>query len=150
MDAERLVAEEEAGWSELHDVFGSVSPERFEEPTLTEEGWSAKDAMFHVSGWLSEAGLRLEQMRAGTFDPDSDPDRDAIEAINRVWFESSRRMDGTDVREAIESARARMLHAWSELTEKTPDAWTWFDESGPRHYAEHVKDLRAWIGQGGP
>ena len=150
MDAERLVAEEEAGWSELHLVFGSVPPERFEEPTLTEEGWSAKDAMFHVSGWLSEAGLHLEQMHDGTFDPATDPSRDMIEEMNRTWFEASRRMNGAEVRVAIESARARMLRAWSELAEKTPDAWTWFDESGPRHYAEHVKDLRAWIGQGGP
>ncbi|MFN8234177.1 MAG: hypothetical protein U0V56_12165 [Actinomycetota bacterium] len=34
--------------------------------------------------------------------------------------------------------------------EITPDAWSWFDESGARHYAEHVGDLRRWLGEPGP
>jgi hypothetical protein len=150
VDAEQLLAEEDAGWRELHDVFASVPPERFGEPGVTPEGWSVKDVMFHVSGWLDEAGSRLEQMRAGTFDASSDPRRESIEQTNRAWFESSRQMDVAAVRQALEPSRERMLNAWAELAEKTPAAWEWFDESGPRHYAEHVKDLRAWIGQGGP
>ena len=31
MDAERLLAEEDEGWRELHEVLGSIPPERFEE-----------------------------------------------------------------------------------------------------------------------
>ena len=150
MDAERLFAEEDAGWHELLDVLGSVPPERIEDPGITDEGWSVKDVMFHVSAWLLEAASRLEQIDAGTFDPDADPSRDTIDEMNRAWFGSSRQMDAAAVREALESSRAHMLSAWAELAEKTPDAWSWFDESGPRHYAEHVKDLRAWIGQSGP
>jgi hypothetical protein len=150
MDAERLLEEEDAGWSELHDVVASVPSGRFDEPGVTDEGWSVKDVVFHVSGWLDEAGLRLEQIRAGTFDASADPNRETIEEMNRAWFESSRQMDAAAVRVALESSRARMLGAWTELAEKTPDAWSWFDESGPRHYAEHVKGLRAWMGQGGP
>jgi len=150
MAADRLLAEEDAGWRELHDVLGSVPRERFEEPGVTDEGWSVKDVVFHVSAWLAEAGSRLEQMSAGTFDPGADPGGETIEEMNRAWFGSSSQMDAAAVCEALESSRARMLSAWAELAEKTPDAWSWFDESGPRHYAEHVKDMRAWIGQSGP
>jgi hypothetical protein len=28
-------------------------------------------------------------------------------------------------------------------------AWTWFEESGPMHYAKHVHDLTAWLDGGG-
>lgn len=150
MDAERLLAEEDAGWREFHDVLASIPPERIEEPGVTDEGWSVKDVMFHVSAWLLEAGSRLERMRAGTFDTAADPSVETIEEMNRAWFESSRQMDAAAVREALESSRARMLNAWTELVEKTPDAWSWFEESGRGHYVEHVRDLRAWIGQGGP
>ena len=106
--------------------------------------------MFHVSGWLAEAGLRLEQMRVGTFDADDDPSSETIEQMNRSWFESSRQMDTDEIRVMLEASRARMLAAWSALVETTPDAWSWFDESGPRHYAKHVSDLRAWIARVGP
>jgi len=150
MDAERLLAEEDEGWRELHEVLGSIPPERFEEPSVTDEGWSTKDVVFHVSAWLGEAGLRLEQMHIGKFDADDDPSRETIEQMNRAWFESSRQMVAGAVREGLEPSRARMLSAWTQLADKTPDAWSWFDESGPRHYAKHVRDLRAWIVQGGP
>lgn len=149
MDAEGLLAEERAGWDELNHVLASIPPDRFEEP-ITHEGWSTKDVVFHVSAWLGEAGLRLEQMRVGEFDAAGDPSRETFEQMNRGWFESSRQMEASAVREGLASSRARMLSAWNELVEKTPDAWSWFDESGARHYAKHVKDLRAWIGQGGP
>jgi hypothetical protein len=150
MDAERLLAEERVGWRELTDLLGSLEPERLEEPNVTDEGWSPKDVMFHVGGWLAEAGLRLEQMRAGAFDAGNDPSGDEIERMNRSWFESSRQMDTDAVRAMLEASHARMLDAWNALQEKTPDAWSWFDESGPRHYAKHVSDLRAWIARVGP
>jgi Mycothiol maleylpyruvate isomerase N-terminal domain len=150
MDAERLAAEEGAGWREFDDLLGSLGPERLQEPGVTHEGWSPTDVMFHVSSWLTEAGLRLEQIRSGAFDAAADPSGEEIERMNRSWFESSRQMGAAEVRAALGSSRARMLSAWDELEEKTPDAWSWFDESGPRHYAEHLKDLRAWIGRVGP
>ena len=50
MDVDRLLAEEEAGWRRLHEVFARVPADRFEEPGLTPDGWSPKDTMFHVGG----------------------------------------------------------------------------------------------------
>jgi hypothetical protein len=37
-----------------------------------------------------------------------------------------------------------MLEAFASLSALTPDAEEWFVESGPAHYAEHVRDLRRW------
>jgi hypothetical protein len=146
VDAERLLAEEDAGWRELTALFDQVPRERFEEPSVTPEGWSAKDVMFHVVAWLDEASEALDRERVGTPDPEGlDTD-----AKNARFSEISRALDTEDVRSRLEPSRDRMLRCWASLDEVTPDAWSWFDESGPRHYAEHVKDLRVWIGQGAP
>jgi hypothetical protein len=38
-----------------------------------------------------------------------------------------------------------MLERFGELPEVTAEADEWLDESGPRHYAEHLPALRAWL-----
>jgi hypothetical protein len=38
-----------------------------------------------------------------------------------------------------------MLERFGALTDLTADADEWFDESGPRHYAEHAPELQTWI-----
>jgi hypothetical protein len=146
MDAERLLAEEDAGWGELTALLEQVPQERFEEPTVTVEGWSAKDVMFHVAAWLDEASDALDRELAGV----SDPEGLDTEAKNTRFLEISRALGAEDVRSRLEPSRDRMLRCWAALDAVTPSAWEWLNESGPRHYAEHVKDLRAWIEQGGP
>ena len=146
MDAERLLAEEDAGWREMTELFNRVPRERFEEPSVTAEGWSAKDVMFHVVAWLDEASEALDRDRAG------EPDTEGLdtEAKNAGFFEISQALDADEVRSRLQPARDRMHRSWAALDVVTPNAWEWFEESGPRHYADHAKGLRAWIGQGGP
>jgi hypothetical protein len=146
MDVERLDAEEAAGWIELAGLFDRVAIDRFEEPTLTPDGWSPKDAMFHVIAWCDEASEALDRVRTGTADPTDD---ETIEKKNRRFFETSRAMDPDEVRSRFAPARDRMVRSWARLDEITPGAWEWFDESGPRHYAGHVRDLRRWL-EGAP
>lgn len=144
IDAGRLRREERAAWTELVATFALVPDARFEEPALTPEGWSPKDAMFHVAGWMGDCADQLDAMRAGGFDP-TDETRDAIERQNQAWFEVSRRMPAVDVRRGFDDARARMLAAFDALPEITPDAVEWFEESGALHYPKHVADLRAFL-----
>jgi hypothetical protein len=146
MDAksERLAAEEDAAWAELHAAFEVISPDRFEEPKLTPEGWSPKDAMFHVAAWCAEASNQLQRMRLGTYvDPLIDTD-----AQNREWFEISKGLDGSTVKAELHAARTRMRKEWCELCEEaepTPDAVEWFEESGHLHYGGHRRDLLTWL-----
>ena len=60
---ERLLAEEDRGWLELTEVFGDVPPERFDEPFVTDQGWSPKDVMYHVAAWSEEAATVLRTRR---------------------------------------------------------------------------------------
>jgi hypothetical protein len=145
MDVARLLADEDVGWHELNIVFERIPADRFEEPTLTPEGWSPKDAMFHIGAWMADCGVQLERMRAGTFRPDEET-RETIERQNQAWYELSRTMEAHDVRVEFASARTRMCEEFGAMTEVTSDAWEWFEESGPLHYAEHLPDLRAFLG----
>jgi len=143
-DADRLLREEAAAWRELEATFAVVPADRFEEPTLTPEGWSPKDAMFHVAGWMRDCAVQLEAMRSGAFDAREET-REAIERQNQVWFEESRDLPAEAVRRGFEDARRQMLDSFGAMTTVTPDAVEWFEESGALHYPKHVEDLRTFL-----
>jgi hypothetical protein len=147
VDVERLLAEEDAAWRALHEVFSSIPADRFDEPGVTPDGWSAKDLMFHVGAWCAQCGTVLERIRMGTFSPSGD-EEDPLDERNRRWFDTSRRLDVPTVQVEFHAARTRMLQEWQALDEITPAAWEWFEESGPLHYAEHLRDLRSWLAAG--
>lgn len=141
MDAEKLLEDEERGWLELTEVFGDVPPERFDEPGVTDAGWSPKDVMYHVAAWAEEAATVLGRIAAGTH-REGDPDTDAL---NAEWHEVGRGLDDDVVRIRFSKGRVAMRQAFTRLTDVTPSAWEWFHESGPRHYEEHLPDLRAFL-----
>jgi len=68
-----------------------------------------------------------------------------VNRINDRELERSRAMPVDEVRAELHRARAEMLERFGALTELTADADEWFDESGPRHYAGHAPELRAWV-----
>jgi hypothetical protein len=146
MDLVRLLIDEAGAWQELWGLFERIPVDRIEEPTLTPEGWSPKDAMFHIAAWMAECGLQLERIRAGTFDH-ADETRETIERLNAEWFELSRTMEPRDVWTSFASAHQRMVEEMGTMREVTPEAWEWFEESGPLHYAEHATDIGDWLGQ---
>lgn len=143
-DADRIAGEEDTAWIDLHAVFEAVPAERFEEPGLTDDGWSPKDAMFHVAAWCAEAAKQLERMRLGTYvDPLIESD-----IQNRVWFEVSQGLDASTVRAELHACRTKMRQEWWQLAEqgeRMPDAIEWFEESGHLHYRDHGRELRAWL-----
>jgi len=145
MDLEGLLAADESGWKELVELFAQIPANRFEEPTVTPEGWSPKDVMFHIAAWMADAGRQLERMRAGTFDPAEETPA-SIQERNGQLFESSKAMEPSDVRIEFFSAHQRMCEELGEMPELRPEAVEWFEESGPLHYVQHSKDLRGWLG----
>jgi hypothetical protein len=144
MDPARLVAEEAARWRDLRATLDGIDADRLEQPGVTPDGWSVKDTMFHVAVWMADCAAQLERMRLGTFEDPGETTQE-IDRQNRAWFELSRTLDIATVRSAFIAARARMMQEWAWLPAVTPDAWEWFEESGPQHYAKHDLDLRTWI-----
>jgi Mycothiol maleylpyruvate isomerase N-terminal domain len=145
-NVDELLADEDRLWLELTEVFGDVPPERFDEPSVTPEGWSPKDVMYHVAAWADEAATVLGRIAAGTH-TGADPD---TQALNEEWFEMGRGLDDDVVRIRFAKGRTAMRQAFTKLPEVDAAAWEWFEESGPRHYQEHLPDLRTFLERGTP
>jgi hypothetical protein len=126
---------------ELTEAFGDVPPERFEEPTLNVEGWSPKDAGYHVARWSEEAATVLGRIAAGTH-REGDVDTDWM---NAEWLEEGHGVEADIVRLRFAKGRVAMRQAFEALEDVDANAWEWFEESGPRHYEEHLPDLRAFL-----
>jgi hypothetical protein len=137
----RLMAAEDAGWDELHGLVESLTPDQWDHPGYFPEGWSAKDVLAHVGSWLAEAGAVLDQIREGTYRPEEID----IDAMNEVFLRNLKDQPLRTIRAQSSSARARMLQAWGQLRELTPEAVFWIRKAGAQHYDEHLPRLREWV-----
>ena len=140
-DIRALVEDERRSWGEFQALLASLSPEQAERPGYFLEGWSAKDLLAHVAGWLAEAGQVLEQVRVGTF---TGRDMD-IEGRNAVFLEANRPQPLRVVHAEAYAARTRLLREVGELVGITAVADIWLRKAGPEHYAEHLPRLREWV-----
>jgi hypothetical protein len=140
-DIRVLVEEERRSWVEFQALLACLSPEQAEQPGYFPEGWSAKDLLAHVAGWLAEAGLVLEQIRVGTFDG---KDMD-VEGMNAVFLEANRPEPLPVVHTEASASRSRLLHEVGQLVGVTLEAGRWLRKAGPEHYAEHLPRLRQWV-----
>jgi hypothetical protein len=141
--ASELMADEDAGWDELHALMDSLTLEEAETPGYYPEGWSAKDLLAHIGSWLAEAGVFLLRIRVGTYKLEELD----IDAMNLTFFEIMKDVPLQTVRAQASAARARMLLAWGELPELPREATFWIRKAGADHYAEHLPRLREWVTQ---
>jgi hypothetical protein len=140
---DELMRAEDAGWSELHGLVDSLTVEEAERSGYYAEGWSAKDLLAHIGSWLAEAGVILEQIHAGTYRTEEID----VESMNEWFLHAMGDVAFHEVKAIAYAARARMLQAWGELGELTPDAAFWIGKSGAEHYAEHLPRLRDWVAE---
>jgi hypothetical protein len=138
-----LMAGEDAGWNELHALVDSLTPEQAGVPGYYREGWSAKDALAHIGSWLAEAGVVLEQTRVGPYQREEID----IDSMNETFLETMKDVPFGIVRAQASAARSRMLQAWGELGEVTPEAAFWIRKAGAEHYGEYLPRLREWVAE---
>ena len=82
---------------------------------MTPDGWSPKDAMFHVGAWCAEAAL---DSWSGCGSARTSTRGSTSEAQNRAWFEISRELDVPTVKAELHAARTKMRQEWCELGER--------------------------------
>src|SRR5437667_1279920 len=115
-DIRALVEDEQRSWGEFQALLASLSPEQAERPGYFPEGWSAKDLLAHVAGWLAEAAQVLEQVRVGTF-----TGRDMnIEGMNAVFLEANRSQPLRVVHAEAYAAHTRLLQEVGQPVGVTP------------------------------
>ena len=149
-DIRALVSDEQRSWGEFQALLAFLSTEQAERPGYFSEGWSAKDLLAHVAGWLAEAGQVLEQVRVGTFTGSDEAGVPLgqvmdIEGRNAVFLEANRSQPLRVVHAEAYAARTRLLQEVGQLVGVTAVADAWLRKAGPEHYAEHLPRLREWV-----
>jgi hypothetical protein len=135
-----LLQAEKAAWEELEALVEPLSPGQAEIPGYL-PGWSVKDFLAHLAGWLSEAGRALQQIRSGTY-VENDAD---VDARNETFVEANRDQPLPVVLFELHAARRRLLRQLHGLGEIPPAAEDPLRKAGPRHYAQHLPRLREWV-----
>lgn len=145
-----LIRAEALGWEELERLVDPLDPELAEVPGYL-PGWSVKDLLAHLAGWLAAAGQALEQTSwdSGVATGAEVDDR------NRAFVEANRDQPLPVVLREVKAARRRLLQHLHGLGEIPPPAAAAVRKAGPHHYAEHLPRLREWVadlraGQGPP
>jgi mycothiol maleylpyruvate isomerase-like protein len=143
---DELLRAEAEGWEAFITLADAVSPALVERPGMNAEGWAVRDVMWHLAFWCADAARALSAIAESRFDRVREPYGDAeVNRLNDRELERSRGMRVDDVRAELHRARAAMLERFGTLAVLTADADEWFEESGPAHYAEHARELEAWV-----
>ncbi len=143
---EELLRREAEGWERVAELVDGLTAAGVVRPGLSPDGWSVKDLLWHVGFWCDDAARALTRMAEGAWDgvhPSREPGW--TDRVNGEELARSRSVAPAEAREAWVEGRRRMLSALGALTEVSPEAEEWFEESGPSHYAEHLPELEAWI-----
>jgi hypothetical protein len=131
---------EDDGWAEVNGLVESLTREQAEEPGYYPK-WSVKDLLAHLAAWMAEAARVLTQVHYGTF---LKRDLD-VDAMNEKFYEANRDLPLSVVRAEAFASRNRMLSEMNAVQDLIPEAQDWFEESGARHYEEHLPRLRDWV-----
>jgi hypothetical protein len=143
---EELLRAEAECWAVFEAALDAVPTDRLETPGVNAEGWAVRDLMWHVAFWCSDAARALTDIAKGRSERAREPyTAEEVDTFNDREFERSRSMRPHEVRAALHERRAAMLMGFGALDEITADADEWFEESGPLHYVEHLRELRAWV-----
>jgi hypothetical protein len=141
IEVRELVAREHRAWGQIEELIGGLTPEQMERPGYFEEGWSCKDLLAHLAGWLAEAGQVLQQVKSGTY---TGRDMD-VDKMNADFLEANRSQPLSIVQAEVHAARTRLLHEAHELESVSGEAAAWLAKAGPDHYAEHLPRLVEWV-----
>ena len=142
MEVAEFLDKEEHGFEGLERLTSSMTNEEAE-ATGYAPGWSVKDMLAHVAGWLSLAGIAVEQFQAGTFRPE---DRD-VDAQNQAFVDANRDQPLDFVRLEVTKTRHRLRSHVHRLPAIPPELEPTLLQDGPEHYAQHVPRLAEWLAE---
>ncbi len=139
---EELLAIERRRWPRLVELLDEVPTGRSQDPSLNPEGWSVRDAVWHLACWNDVVATQLESMRAGTFDEGFDWQQ---EENNARFLASGRAVAYETARVSLDDSRVRVVRAMEDLLEVTPRAIELFSEPAYKHIDDHLPEIRGFL-----
>lgn len=105
-------------------------------------GWSARDLVWHCAYWAGDIAPYLSSLMDGSFVDPFEADEALGDRMNAEIAAEAKTMSAAEVMERSLAARARLIAAWSWLTEEpTAAAAHWFAEQSFVHYDEHAEEI---------
>lgn len=145
-DPGKLLADEAVAWEAFASVLARIPPARREDAGVGADGWSPVTVVSHVAGWLEECARVLEAMADDTGERSAGDDRaGSVDERNREQVARAAAPTWARVEVLVAAARERASAAWAILPDANAEAWRWFQESGPIHYATHARELETWL-----
>jgi hypothetical protein len=140
---EDLLALERDRWATLMHLVNEVPESRRHETSLTPEGWSVRDLVWHLGCWNDVVTEQLQQMQAGTFDDRFDWQ---TEENNARFLTTGHAVTFAQALAALERSRVNVIRAMQGLDDVTPRALELFSETTYMHLDDHVPELRRLLG----
>ena len=151
LDAMEFLEEEREAWRP-YEALLDLSDDELERPVEAAHGWSGRDLMAHLLGWIDftlaatkELAVRedsptLERRERETADP-------GVDALNERILSDGRRRSIHDLRDAFRSVPGELRGYLTVVPEtrwvKHPAHLKAFLEDTTEHYEEHAGDLEA-------
>jgi hypothetical protein len=139
-DRNELLRREEDAWAALLAAAEAV-PEDLRTVAGVVPDWSVTDLVFHSGKWAELAGTHLEEMAAGTFAGEEQPE-EVWQAMNAAWAEESKTLTWEQSVAAAEAGRMKARTALEALDELDEAATSWFVEETFDHYPEHTEQIQ--------
>jgi hypothetical protein len=132
-------AREAEGWDAFRAALDRIPRTRWEEPGVL-PGWTLKELIWHVAGWLQTCAEELEAIGEGRYVEEEITD-EQTDARNAELAAEGRGMSVDEVWSRLLDARELTLRRWSELAEIDSRAVEELEGETYGHYEEHVPDL---------
>lgn len=138
-DRDELLGREAEAWSALIGAAERV-PVDLRTVAGVVPGWSVVDLVFHSGKWAELAGTHLEEMVAGTFADEEQPEV-VWQAMNDAWAEESKALTWEQAVASAEAGRMKARTALEALDVVDDTAASWFVDETFDHYPEHTEEI---------
>jgi hypothetical protein len=138
-DRDELLGREAEAWAALLGAAERV-PVDLRTVAGVVPGWSVADLVFHSGKWAELAGTHLEEMAAGTFADEEQPE-EVWQAMNDAWAQESKSLTWEQAVATAEAGRMMARTALEALDVVDDTAASWFVDETFDHYPEHTEEI---------
>jgi uncharacterized damage-inducible protein DinB len=105
-------------------------------------GWSVKELLWHMAGWLQKCARRLEEIRTGR---EAARTGQTVDERNDELAAQARTMTVDAVYRGLIDARALVREEWGALPDVDERAISELADETYEHYDEHREDLERFV-----
>jgi uncharacterized damage-inducible protein DinB len=141
-DTKAEQAKREAGsWASFEAALEAIPRASWEDEGVL-PGWSVKELLWHMAGWLQKCARRLEEMRT---DRETVRTGQTVDERNDELAAQARTMTVDAVYRGLMDARALVREEWEALPNVDENAISELADETYEHYDEHRADLERFV-----